>query len=62
MNQSEEIKSAEAIIRGIQVNAANLDHIKSTGVINGSLSIDIINAMHEYANQSPYQPHPKYKQ
>jgi hypothetical protein len=44
MNQ--EIKK---IIAEIPVNKANLQHIASTGVINGSLLIDIEQAMVKYA-------------
>lgn len=41
-------------IKKIRVNSANLDHIKSTGRINGSLYIDLVNlskSMVEFAQR-----------
>ncbi len=40
----------ESIIKTITPNTANFDHIKETGRINGSLFIDISNAMETYAD------------
>lgn len=45
------IKTPKELISNMYTNAANLKHIAETGVINGSLLIDIENVMKSYAAQ-----------
>lgn len=46
-----EKKTPRDFIKGISVDKANLQHIAETGVINGSLLVDIEYAIRDYAAQ-----------
>lgn len=50
LNEYGSEKDPKELIATIKVNAANLDHIKQTGKINGSLAVDIERIMREYAS------------
>lgn len=45
------MKSIEQLISTIKVDNANLDYIKSTGKVNGSLYLEIKRVMTEYNQQ-----------
>ena len=50
LNEYGSEKDPKELIATIKVNAANLDYIKQTGKINGSLAVDIERVMREYAS------------
>lgn len=45
------MKKPEEFIKKIPVIKSNFEYISKTGIINGSLRIDIERCMHEYVQQ-----------
>lgn len=51
MDKAENKELIRKLIRSIQVNNANLDYIAKTGIINGSLWLEIERILKQYAQQ-----------
>ena len=51
MDKAEEKELIRKLIKSIQVNDANLDYIAKTGIVNGSLWLEIERILKQYATE-----------